>query len=117
LAPFTPQTPHPARESTKCTLREANIGWYEPVGVKSLRLALWKEMLGSPTGMATWAPSSFVGHWNTIAAANAATKQKAQRKGFVIPHDTTKFPETDNPAIPNEYTELTDQDPVGVALV
>jgi hypothetical protein len=58
-----------------------------------------------------------VSNWSTIATANAATKKQAQRKGYVIPHDTTTFPGADNPQIPKEYTELTDQDPAGVVLV
>ena len=96
---------------------EANIGWYEPAGVKKLRLALWREMLGSPADLDTWTPANYVSRWDAIAADNAATRKESQRKGFIVPHDVTMFPGADDPDIPVEYTELTDQDPVGAVLV
>jgi PLD-like domain len=96
---------------------EANIAWYEPVGVKALRLALWGEMLGNPAGMSAWTPSQFITKWDKIATDNAATTKQLNRKGFVVPHDTTKFAGADDPDIPKEYTELTDVDPTAEALV
>lgn len=97
---------------------EANIAWYEPNGVTALRVTLWNEQLGSPVGLDTWAPTTFLSHWNTIASANeTAAHPPAGRHGYVVHHSTTAFPGADNPDIPKEYTELTDEDPVGVVLV
>jgi hypothetical protein len=86
---------------------EANIHWYDPVGVKALRLALWNEMLGSPAGMASWMPSSFVSNWESIASANK-TRAAVQRQGFIVPHDPSRFPGKGNSQIPDAFAELGD---------
>jgi phosphatidylserine/phosphatidylglycerophosphate/cardiolipin synthase-like enzyme len=95
---------------------EANIGWYDPAGVKKLRLALWREMLGNPPDIETWTAANYVAKWDKVATDNAGTTKELQRKGFIVPHDVTTFPGADDPDIPVEYVELTDQDPLGAVL-
>jgi phosphatidylserine/phosphatidylglycerophosphate/cardiolipin synthase-like enzyme len=102
---------------------EANIGWYDPAGVRKLRVALWKELLDNPTDLDAWTPANYVAKWSAIAARNADPTRTGAPKGFVVPHDTTKFPGLTGfdifkaSAIPEEYTELTDESAEGVAIV
>lgn len=87
---------------------EANIHWYDPAGVKKLRLRLWNEMLGSPAGMAGWSASDYVAKWEAIAKGNLPPKAPAARQGFVVPHDPSRFPGVDDNTIPDEFAELGD---------
>jgi phosphatidylserine/phosphatidylglycerophosphate/cardiolipin synthase-like enzyme len=105
---------------------EANIGWYDPAGVKKLRLALWRELLANPAGLETWTPADYVANWSAIATRNADPHRVGLPKGFVVPHDTTRFPGLDGlpmgqrllgHLIPDEYTELTNENPEDTVLV
>jgi hypothetical protein len=93
------------------------------VGVKKLRVALWKELLDSPAGLDTWTPANYVANWSAIATRNADPHRVGAPKGFVVPHDTTKFPGLTGlkvllgTQIPDEYTELTNENPEGIAIV
>ena len=49
---------------------EIAAAWFEPGEVGKLRLRLWRELLGSPKGIETWAPVDFVTEWNKIAEYN-----------------------------------------------
>lgn len=68
---------------------EACIGFVDTTTVPAFRKDLWNHMLGSPSGLASWAASSFVTNWAAIATANATASPKS-RQGFVIPHDYTR---------------------------
>jgi phosphatidylserine/phosphatidylglycerophosphate/cardiolipin synthase-like enzyme len=94
---------------------EANIAWYDPAGVKNLRLTLWREMLGHPSDLDSWAPADFVTKWNGIAGPNFTAKP-ALRKGFVVPHNPANIPGADRADIPAEYTELMNYDSTGTLL-
>jgi phosphatidylserine/phosphatidylglycerophosphate/cardiolipin synthase-like enzyme len=87
---------------------EANIHWYDPVGVKKLRLRLWGELLGSPAGMAGWAASAYVAKWEAIAKGNLPPKAPGARQGFIVPHDPNRFLGVDDIKIPDEFAELVD---------
>jgi phosphatidylserine/phosphatidylglycerophosphate/cardiolipin synthase-like enzyme len=72
---------------------ELSAAMYDPNEVKELRLRLWAEHLGNVKGMASWSPTDFVVAWTKIAESNAKAPATS-RQGFVIPHDTTRFPGT-----------------------
>ena len=93
---------------------EVNVAWYDPSSVRNYRLQLWREILGSPTGIASWAPSDFVAKWSAIATANAARDTAATisgRQGLAVPHDPDRFPGASNVLIPNAFAELVDTVP------
>jgi phospholipase D1/2 len=91
---------------------EACIAFYDPTTVRAFRIRLWKEQLGSPLGIETWAPADFLKQWNTLTA-EAATVEPAKRKGFAVPHVLTAptgtiSPEVPDFLIPEEFTGLTE---------
>lgn len=90
---------------------EANIAWYDPVGVRAFRLALWAELLGAPAAtIATWTPADFVTRWQAISTANAAKTGSAARtrQGFVVPHNIARYPGTEDDDIPDAFVEAFD---------
>ena len=89
---------------------EVCVGFHDTAAVTSFRLKLWGELLGSPTGMATWSPSSFLTQWNTIANANRAASSPAGRKGFVVPHDRARFPGVSHVWVQDAWAGLTEED-------
>jgi phosphatidylserine/phosphatidylglycerophosphate/cardiolipin synthase-like enzyme len=69
---------------------ELDFVWYDQKSVSALRLQLWKEILGNPTGLGTWKTSDYVKKWKAIADANKTAKP-AKLRGFVRPFTNTKF--------------------------
>ena len=84
---------------------EMNLSWLDAGSATKLRLDLWKEMLGSPKGIADWPVSEYVKRWNGIAEANCKAGPK-NRNGFVVPHDPDRFKGDKSVLIPAEMTEL-----------
>jgi phosphatidylserine/phosphatidylglycerophosphate/cardiolipin synthase-like enzyme len=89
---------------------EACIAIHHPATVTALRLTLWRELLGNPAGLAGWPIGSYVPHWQSIADANRAAATPQGRQGFVIPHDSRRFPGTSHPLIPDMWAGLTEED-------
>ena len=81
---------------------ELNLAWHDPVTVRNFRTDLWKEQLGSPSGMPSWRPTEYVKQWSAIAAQNVRASAK-RRKGYVFPFDN-RAKGTPNPLIPDEFT-------------
>jgi phosphatidylserine/phosphatidylglycerophosphate/cardiolipin synthase-like enzyme len=69
---------------------ELDLVWFDPTSVSALRLQLWNELLGKPSGLASWKVSDYVKKWNDIASANK-TATPAKLRGFVRPFDNVKF--------------------------
>lgn len=63
---------------------ELNIGWYDPVSVKTLRLDLWREQLGKASDPGDWKAQEYVKKWAAIATRNESS-DPAYRDGYVIP--------------------------------
>jgi phospholipase D1/2 len=90
---------------------ESNIMWHDPASVRGLRLGLWRELLGAPADVDSWTPGDFVAKWNAIAAANAADTRARARRGFIVPHDETRFKGVKYDDLPNEFAELVEDEP------
>ncbi len=69
---------------------ELDFVWHNEDVSKKLRIDLWNEALGKPSGLTTWKPSQFISKWSDIAKKNKSVKPRSQ-KGFVIPFDNTDF--------------------------
>ena len=89
---------------------ELQIAWLGQADARRLRLALWNELLGSPSGMNGWKPGEYVKRWDAIAKRNARVAPR-RRSGFVVPHDENLFKGNQIPAVPDEYAGLFDPDP------
>lgn len=61
---------------------ELDFVWVDTKTVAALRLKLWKEMLGNPSGIATWKTRDYLRKWNDIATANK-TARASKLRGFV----------------------------------
>jgi phosphatidylserine/phosphatidylglycerophosphate/cardiolipin synthase-like enzyme len=61
---------------------ELDFVWYDAKSVTALRLRLWKEVLGNPSGLASWKATDYVRRWSAIADANQRVSAK-KMKGFV----------------------------------
>lgn len=81
---------------------ELNLAWHDSVTVRKFRTDLWKEQLGSPSGMPSWRPTEYVKQWSAIATRNERASAKG-RKGYVFPFDN-RAKGTPNPLIPAEFT-------------
>jgi hypothetical protein len=79
--------------------------------VTDLRLRLWGEILGHPSDLSSWAPTTFVTRWSAVAKANLAARP-ANRNGFVVPHDPLNpaVVGAPNPLIPAAFAEAADVD-------
>lgn len=86
---------------------ELNASFHDPAAVTKLRLALWSELLGSPKGLAMWKPGDFVNEWTKIARANSKAAPE-KRNGFIVPHDSSKFPGAATTGLPDEFVDLID---------
>jgi phosphatidylserine/phosphatidylglycerophosphate/cardiolipin synthase-like enzyme len=80
---------------------ELNVAWHDPTTVRRLRTDLWKEQLGTPSGMPSWRPSEFVKKWSGIAQKNERAAPK-KRTGYVFPFDN-RAEGVPNPLIPDEF--------------
>ncbi|HET7819309.1 MAG TPA: phospholipase D-like domain-containing protein [Bacteroidia bacterium] len=65
---------------------ELNYAWYDTKTAEKLRLDLWEEILGNPSGMNKWQATDYITKWNAIANKNKSARPKS-RKGFVMPFD------------------------------
>jgi phospholipase D1/2 len=84
---------------------EMSVGVYDRILARGLRIRLWLEVLGSESGVASWQTAEFVKHWGRIAAKNRNVKPSG-RSGFVVPHQSKRFPGKQNSLVPDEFAEL-----------
>ena len=66
---------------------ELDFVWFNEGLAQKLRIDLWNEILGSPSGVDSWKPADFVTRWTEIAKKNK--KSRRTRTGFVVPFDNT----------------------------
>ncbi len=69
---------------------ELDLVWYDPNSVSTLRRQLWNELLGRPSGLASWKVADYVKKWKGIADANKTAKP-AKVRGFVRSFDNVKY--------------------------
>jgi phosphatidylserine/phosphatidylglycerophosphate/cardiolipin synthase-like enzyme len=66
---------------------ELDFVWFNDGVVQKLRIDLWKEALGNPSGLNSWKPADFITNWFEIAKKNQ--NNRSAQKGFVIPFDNS----------------------------
>ena len=66
---------------------ELDFVWFNEAVAQKLRIDLWKEVLGNPSGLDSWKPAEFITKWTEIAKKNKRSRRT--RKGFVVPFDNS----------------------------
>jgi phosphatidylserine/phosphatidylglycerophosphate/cardiolipin synthase-like enzyme len=69
---------------------ELDFAWHNEQISRKLRIDLWNEALGKPSGLGTWKPTEFIPKWSTIAKRNKSLTPRFQT-GFVIPFEIKRF--------------------------
>lgn len=86
---------------------ELNIVVTEPSLVSSFRRKLWAHNLGEPAvNIAGWRTADFIGHWDSVAAANAALSAPQMAGEGVIPFDFTAVKGRSHGSLPDELANI-----------